>query len=123
MSEATPLPHDSPEALAATIATIGEKVVEALRTVNDPEISVNIYDLGLIYKIDINPIADGKYDIHINMTLTTVGCPVAGMMPGMVQNAVKDISEVNDVTVDLVWSPPWEKSMMSDEAKLKLNMF
>jgi FeS assembly SUF system protein len=123
MSEAATIPTDTPEALATEITLMGEKVVDALRTVHDPEIPVNIYDLGLIYKIDVNPVAENKYNIHITMTLTTVGCPVAGMMPGMVQNAVKPLEEVNDVTVDLVFSPPWDKAMMSDEAKLKLNMF
>ena len=113
----------SPEALAEFIATLGEKTVQRLRTVFDPEIPVNIYDLGLIYKIDIQPIEGGKANIHIDMTLTSPTCPVAGHMPGMVQLAVVSLEDVNDVDVALVWDPPWDKSNMSDEAKLQLNMF
>lgn len=105
------------------IVVIGEKIVAELRKVFDPEIPVNIYDMGLIYKIDVNPIEGGKYDIHITMTLTTPNCPVAGHMPGMVQHATANVVEVNDVKVDLVWDPPWDKNSMSDEAKLQLNMF
>lgn len=113
----------SPEALSEFVATLGEKIVERLRTVFDPEIPVNIYDLGLIYKIDIQPVEDGKADVHIEMTLTSPTCPVAGHMPGMVQHAVVGLEQVNDVMVELVWNPPWDKSRMSDEAKLQLNMF
>lgn len=119
-----------PEALSAAIHELGEKVVTRLRTVFDPEIPVNIYDLGLIYKIDINPVTEtpvdienSKYNVHINMTLTTPNCPVAGQMPAMVQNAVINLVEVEDVKVELVWDPPWDKTRMTDEAKLALNMF
>jgi FeS assembly SUF system protein len=127
------LAAESPEALAAQIASVGEKVVEQCKSVFDPEIPVNIHDLGLIYKIDINPVAgapgasgtveSGSFDIHIDMTLTTPGCPVAGSMPGMVEKAVETIGEVRSATVNLVWDPPWDKSRMTDEAKFKLNMF
>lgn len=105
------------------ISVVGEKIVAQLRTVFDPEIPVNLYDLGLIYKIDLTPIKDGKFDLLINMTLTTVGCPVAGSMPGMVERAVRMIEELNEIKVDLVWDPPWDKSRMTDEVKLQLNMF
>jgi len=123
MSATHSIPTATPEALAENIATVGEKVITCIRTVFDPEIPVNIYDLGLIYKVDLNPVESGKYDLHITMTLTTPGCPVAGSMPGMVERAVMNMDELNDVKVELVWDPPWDKSRMSDEAKLQLNMF
>ena len=112
-----------PEALAEAVYTVGEKVVVQLRTVFDPEIPVNIYDLGLIYKVDLKPRDDGKMEVAIEMTLTSPNCPVAEQMPSMVQNAVAQLDEVHDVRVELVWEPPWDKSQMSDEAKLQLNMF
>lgn len=118
-----PLPAGSPEALAEAVAVVGEKVVTQLRTVFDPEIPVNIYDLGLIYSLDLQPIEDGKFNLHIQMTLTTPGCPVAGTMPGLVAKAAENVPEVMDVKVDLVWDPPWDKSRMTDEVKLQLNMF
>ena len=120
---ASNLPGDSPEALAEAVVIVGEKVVAQIRTVFDPEIPVNIYDLGLIYSMDLQPIEDGKFNIHIKMTLTTPGCPVAGTMPGMVSRAAENVAEINDVKVDLVWDPPWDKSRMTDEVKLQLNMF
>ena len=94
-------------------------VVDALKSIYDPEIPVDIYELGLIYKVDVS---DEK-DVAIDMTLTAPGCPVAGDMPGWVQEAVEVIPEVNSCTVNLVFDPPWDQSMMSDEAKLQLNMF
>ena len=84
---------------------------------------MNIYDLGLIYNCDFTPAADGKYDLRIDMTLTAPGCPVAGSMPGMVEQAVVNLPELHDIRVELVWDPPWDKSRMSDEARLQLNMF
>lgn len=95
------------------------KVVEALKTVFDPEIPVNIYDLGLIYDIDVQEDAH----IHIKMTLTSPGCPVAQTFPGTVEEAVNQIDVVSDCTVELVWDPPWTKERMSDVAKLELGMF
>ena len=85
----------------------------------DPEIPVDIYELGLIYKVDVS---DDK-DVAIDMTLTAPGCPVAGEMPGWVHDAVVQIPEVTACTVNLVFEPPWDPSLMSDEAKLELNMF
>jgi FeS assembly SUF system protein len=106
------------------ITVIGNRVLEQLKTVHDPEIPVNIYDLGLIYKIDIEPgIETGRYDIHIDMTLTTPNCPVAGTMPAMVEAAVGKIEEFDKIKIDLVWEPSWDKSRMSDVARMKLNMF
>ena len=100
-----------------------EKVVERLRTVFDPEIPVNIYDLGLIYDLHFEPSMEDRFDLRIKMTLTTPNCPIAEQMPAMVHHAVQGLPELNQVDVDLVWSPPWDRSRMSDEAKLQLNMF
>jgi FeS assembly SUF system protein len=102
----------------AKVATADE-VVAALRTVYDPEIPVNIYDLGLIYRMDI----DGKGDVTIEMTLTAPACPVAGAMPGRVAEAVAAAEGVGEVEVSLVWDPPWTRDRMSDEARLALDMF
>ena len=95
-----------------------EAVIDALRTVYDPEIPVNIYDLGLIYDCDIA--SDGS--VRINMSLTAPGCPVAGEMPGMVADAVSTVQGVGEVNVTLVWEPPWHKDLMSEDAKLALNI-
>ena len=94
-------------------------VQAALREVYDPEIPVNIYALGLIYKVDI----DDKNDVFIEMTLTSPGCPVAGEMPGMVENAVGSVESIGSVKVEIVWDPPWDPSKMAETAKLQLNMF
>lgn len=99
------------------------KVIERIRTVHDPEIPVNLYDLGLIYSMDFTPAAEGRFDLAIAMTLTAPHCPVAGQMPVMVRQAVIGLPELNDVDVRLVWDPPWDKSRMSDEARLQLDMF
>lgn len=95
------------------------RIIGALRTVFDPEIPTNIYDLGLIYAID----AVGENDIAIRMTLTAPGCPVAGILPGQVEKAVESVEGVGRCHVELVWDPPWDKDRMSDEAKLELGMF
>lgn len=94
-------------------------VVAALKTVYDPEIPSDIYELGLIYRVDI---ADNR-DVEIDMTLTAPGCPVAGEMPQWVDNAVRSVAGVGDVKVNLVFDPPWDMSRMSEEARLALNMF
>src|SRR5208282_2452412 len=95
------------------------KLVKALKTVYDPEIPVDIYELGLIYKVDV---ADNK-DVAVEMTLTAPGCPVAGEMPEMVRSAVEGVEGVGAVTVNMVFDPPWTPERMSEEAKLELNMF
>jgi FeS assembly SUF system protein len=95
-----------------------DQIIAALRTVHDPEIPTNIYDLGLIYAID----AVGEREIAIKMTLTAPGCPVAGILPGMVEKAVETVDGVDRCHVDLVWDPPWTKDNMSDEAKLQLGL-
>jgi len=96
-----------------------DQIVTAIKTVYDPEIPVDIYELGLIYKVDVSD----DMDISVEMTLTAPGCPVAGEMPGWVENAVRTVPGVRDVTVNLTFEPPWDPSRMSDEAKLELNMF
>src|SRR5262245_52266415 len=104
-----------PEELERLVADI----IGALKTVYDPEIPVDIYELGLVYKVDVS---DDK-DVAIDMTLTAPGCPVAGEMPGWVEDAISEIPEIRSCKVDLVFDPPWDPSRMSDEAKLALNMF
>jgi FeS assembly SUF system protein len=99
-------------------AALQEKVVEALKTVQDPEIPVNLVDLGLIYELLVNK--DGT--VYVEMTLTTPACPVAGALPGQVQQAVAGVAGVTDARVKLVWTPPWTKDRMSEEAKLELGL-
>jgi FeS assembly SUF system protein len=99
-------------------ATLQEKVIEALKTVRDPEIPVNLVDLGLIYELIVN--RDGT--VYVEMTLTTPSCPVAGALPGQVRDAVATVPGVSDARVKLVWSPPWTKDRMSEEAKLELGL-
>ena len=95
------------------------KLVSALKTVYDPEIPVDIYELGLIYKVDV---ADNK-DTVVDMTLTAPGCPVAGEMPGMVKDALEGVEGIGAVTVNMTFDPPWTPERMSEEAKLELNMY
>lgn len=95
-----------------------DPVLAALRTVYDPEIPTNIYDLGLIYRIGIA----GTGDIDIDMTLTAPACPVAGTMPHLVEEAVRQVEGVGDVRVTLVWNPPWTQDRMTEEALLQLGM-
>ena len=95
------------------------KLVAALKTVYDPEIPVDVYELGLIYKVDV---ADNK-DVAVDMTLTAPNCPVAGEMPGMVRTALETVDGIGAVTVTMTFDPPWTPDRMSEEAKLELNMF
>src|ERR1051325_2332470 len=112
-------PPQSPPLSQAELDALTDKLIEKLKTVYDPEIPVDIYELGLIYKVDVS---DEK-DVIIDMTLTAPGCPVAGAMPGWVEEAVEEIPEIRSCKVELVFDPPWDPSRMSDEAKLQLNMF
>ncbi len=96
------------------------RIIEALKTVYDPEIPVDIYELGLIYQIELDE-EQGHADIV--MTVTAPGCPVAGAMPGWVQEAVESVDGIESCRVDLVWDPPWRPDLMSMRAKLELNMF
>ncbi len=116
-SDSASLPQNSAE------LPIGEQVIARIKTVYDPEIPVNLYDLGLIYKIDIQDNASGKQDILVDMTLTTPNCPIADYMPILVQRAIEAIDGIGKVTVNLVWDPPWDMSRMSDEARIALDMF
>jgi FeS assembly SUF system protein len=95
------------------------KLIAAMKTVYDPEIPVDIYELGLIYKVDV---ADNK-DVKVDMTLTAPGCPVAGEMPEMVKSALETVEGIGKVTVEMTFDPPWTPERMSEEAKLELNMF
>lgn len=95
-----------------------EQVIEAIREVYDPEISVNLYDLGLIYDIQFDP----ENNVNIKMTLTAPACPVAGILPKQVEAAVNGVEEVNKVSVELVWDPPWSRDKISDEGKLNLGI-
>jgi FeS assembly SUF system protein len=107
MSETTPTP------------SVRDAVIEALRTVYDPEIPVNIYELGLIYEVKVDEA--GKVDV--TMTLTSPACPVAGTLPGDVEQKVRAVDGVTDAHIELVWDPPWDHEMMSEAAKLQLGFF
>ena len=107
----------SPEPI--DIETLREDIIKTLKTIYDPEIPVNIYDLGLIYQIDIDP----EGIVNIQMTLTAPGCPVAQTFPGTVEAHVMNVTGVVDAKVELVWDPPWDKDRMSEEARLVLGMF
>ena len=113
--------HDKPASAIpeAEIERMTADIIAALKTVYDPEIPSDIYELGLIYRIDI----EDDRTVAIDMTLTSPGCPVAGEMPGWVQNAVNSVGGVQETKVNLVFDPPWHSGRMSDEAKLALNMF
>lgn len=95
-----------------------EQVIEAIRTVYDPEIHVNIYDLGLVYDICVD-----NEIVQVKMTLTSAFCPAAESLPNEVEEAIKEISEVKEVKLEIVWDPPWTKDMMSEEAKLELGIY
>lgn len=95
------------------------EIIAAMQSVYDPEISVNIYDLGLIYAINLNE----QGDVSVDMTLTSPACPVAGSLPGQVECAIKTVKGVNQVHVNLVWDPPWGHEYMTDDAKLTLGLY
>ena len=119
MDDAAQIESKSPPLPQAELDALTDKLIDQLKTVFDPEIPVDVYELGLIYKVDVS---DDR-DVAIDMTLTAPGCPVAGEMPGWVEDAVRQIPEVRSCKVELVFDPPWEPSRMCDEAKLALNMF
>ena len=95
-----------------------EKIIGEIKKIYDPEIPVNIYDLGLIYDVKV----DEKNNVDVKMTLTTPNCPVAESLPMEVENTVKEVKEVNKVTLEFVWDPPWDKSMITEAGKLELNL-
>jgi FeS assembly SUF system protein len=113
----TPPPPEPPAAPPG--AGLEERVIAALQTCYDPEIPINIYELGLIYDLRIDP----SGAVHIKMTLTSPACPVAGALPAEVESKVKAVPGVTDARVDLVWDPPWDKSRMSEAAQLQLGLF
>lgn len=98
-------------------------VRDALKEIYDPEIPVNVYELGLIYAVKFLEDKDGIIDVDVKMSLTSPGCPVAQEMPGWVQGAILPLEGVGEVDVEIVWDPPWDPSMMSETAKMQLNMF
>jgi FeS assembly SUF system protein len=104
---------------AEEIERLTTDIVSALKTVYDPEIPADIYELGLIYKVDI---ADDR-TVTVDMTLTTPNCPSAAELPAMVENAVASVPGVGEVKVNVIWDPPWDPSRMSDEARVALNMW
>ena len=119
-----PAPNTPEMALGGTlppdeIDRLTDDIIAALKTVYDPEIPSDIYELGLIYRVDI----DDERNVAIDMTLTAPGCPVAGEMPGWVENAVASVPGVQNVTVNMVFDPPWDQSRMSDEARVALDMW
>lgn len=120
LSAAPPDNAPNPSAIPPDeLARMTDDIVAALKTVYDPEIPVDIYELGLIYKVDI----DDDRNVAIEMTLTAPGCPVAGDMPGWVENAVSTVAGVASCKVTIVFDPPWDNSRMSDEARVALNMW
>lgn len=111
------VPHVSATMPPEEVARITADLIGALKTVYDPEIPVDIYELGLIYKVDL----DDDRNLVIDMTLTAPGCPVAGDMPSWVENAARSVEGIQDVTVNMVFDPPWDASRMSEEAQVALN--
>ena len=100
------------------MSDIKNNVIEEIKKIYDPEIPVNIYELGLIYKIDV----DEKNKVNVDMTLTSPNCPVAESLPNEVKENIKKVEGVSDVNLNLVWEPPWDKDKMSEAAKLELNL-
>ena len=121
--DATDVVADNPPSVSlqsvAEDDSLLERVISGVREVFDPEIPLNIYDLGLIYRIDI----DTDNQVSIDMTLTSPMCPVAGSLPGEVENAARGVAGVADVVVELVWDPPWDPEVMSEAARLELGLF
>ncbi|HEV2956645.1 MAG TPA: SUF system Fe-S cluster assembly protein [Xanthobacteraceae bacterium] len=118
-AEAAAVPASGPALPADEVARLTDEIIAALKTVYDPEIPADIYELGLIYKVDI---ADDR-KVTVDMTLTTPNCPSAAELPNMVENAVASVPGVGEVAVNVVWDPPWDQSRMSDEARVALSMW
>jgi len=116
---AAPAPAPASALAADDVARMTDEIITALKTVYDPEIPADIYELGLIYKVDI---ADDR-KVTVDMTLTTPNCPSAAELPAMVENAVASVPGVGEVAVNVVWDPPWDQSRMTDEARVALNMW
>ena len=120
LDQATGFLADTPadKGVPSEVDALGERVVDALRTVYDPEIPVNIFELGLIYKVDI----DDDRHVKVEMTLTSPACPVAGTLPDEVRDKVEAVEGVAGASVEVVWDPPWHPGMMTEEAQLELGM-
>jgi FeS assembly SUF system protein len=120
LEQASEFLADAPadNAAPAAVDALGERVIDALRTVYDPEIPVNIFELGLIYKVDI----DDDSHVNIEMTLTSPACPVAGILPDEVRERVEAVEGIAGASVEVVWDPPWHPGMMTEEAQLELGM-
>jgi FeS assembly SUF system protein len=118
-TEAKPAADAASPPATEEITRLTDDIVAALKTVYDPEIPADIYELGLIYRIDISD----ERTVSVDMTLTTPNCPSAQELPNMVENAVATVPGVRDVKVEVVWDPPWDPSRMSDEARVVLNMW
>lgn len=129
MNERAVADQDTAEPVTGAVAAVAlppeeidrltDDIIAALKTVYDPEIPADIYELGLIYKIDL----DDERNVAIDMTLTAPGCPVAGEMPGWVENAVATVEGINQVKVSMVFDPPWDQSRMSEEARVALDWY
>jgi|SRR5271169_3097880 len=114
----SPATTNAPEAVAVDVSALKENVLAAMRTCYDPEIPVNIYDLGLIYDTRVEP----SGEVFVKMTLTAPGCPAAGTLPGEVEDKIRVLPLVKDVKVEVIWDPPWDKSKMSEAALLQLGL-
>ncbi|MGH1378395.1 MAG: iron-sulfur cluster assembly protein [Alphaproteobacteria bacterium] len=114
---------EPPHVIATRDHVLWPTILKGLREIYDPEIPVNIYELGLIYKVDILEEKDGKSDVEVKMSLTSPACPVAQEMPAWVQGAILPIEGVNGCDVEIIWEPQWDPSMMAETAKMQLNMF
>jgi len=119
MDDAAPIESKSPPLSQAELDVLTDQLIEKLKTVFDPEIPVDIYELGLVYKVDVS---DDK-DVAIDMTLTAPGCPVAGEMPGWVENAVGAVEGVSGVEVSMTFDPPWTPDRMSEEAQVAVGWY
>jgi FeS assembly SUF system protein len=121
MTEQTsPTPSTPPDALTVSeVVALQDKIIEQMRTCYDPEIPVNIYDLGLIYDVKV----ETSGNVYVKMTLTAPACPAAGVLPGEVEDKIAVLPGVKDVKVEVVWDPPWDKSRMSEAARLQLGFF
>lgn len=119
-SERTTLPGEKPETGGSSVPpeVIKERVIEEIKTCYDPEIPVNIYDLGLIYDVDVR---ENNF-VHVEMTLTSPACPVAGSLPPEVEQKVRSVRGVSDAKVEIVWDPPWTPDLMTEAAKLELGL-
>jgi FeS assembly SUF system protein len=117
------VPETTPQNKTEDISPLGARVIKQIKTVFDPEIPVNIYDLGLIYNIDIITKENDTFNVKIDMTLTTPNCPIADQIPLSVKKAVEATDGAKEVTVSLIWDPPWDPSRMTDEARMQLDMF